>query len=152
MTAKLQVHLDEELVVALKIYAIQQKRPMKEIVAEALREKINAPVPKTLAEKKEMKKKTPKPQPKKEEAPTPVSQFYTLRKTARVGKPRTEMFQHNFKGFTWLGLEGCRDHFDADGNIIPIRFTGEFGEVCEPEAADLQELSEALGMPVVVEE
>jgi hypothetical protein len=76
---------------------------------------------------------------------------YILRKTAKVGKPETQGRTYNLGPATWVIPEGCRSHFDADGERIPYRFTDENGKVCEPDDDELHFLSIDLGKDIEVE-
>jgi hypothetical protein len=77
--------------------------------------------------------------------------FYVLRKTAKLGKRISGSHQYNTGGITWLVLDGCRAHFDKDGNVIPYRFTDADGKVQEPDEDEIKELEEYYGKPVTIE-
>jgi hypothetical protein len=87
------------------------------------------------------------------EEPDPMDEryFYVLRKTAKLGKRISGSHQYNTGGIFWMILDGCRAHFDADGNLIPFRFTDADGKVWEPDEDEIKELEEYYGKPVTIE-
>lgn len=173
---KLQVMLEDDLMAELKIFSIRQNKSLKDVVTEAVSSIIEMPT----KEAKQPESKQPKPRkeiPKKQTAPKPnphteyndifgqtpkkeekpkqnldESIYYILRKTARTGKPLKQMAQYQQGTVTWLVLEGCKAHYDADGNPIPFRFTDGNGQLFEPDEDELKELEEYYGKPVIIEE
>jgi hypothetical protein len=86
--------------------------------------------------------------------PNPLEQEYDyiLRKTAKTGKPEKHYQQYQSGPIFWMTPEGCKGHFDADGNRIPFRYTDEKGKVVEPDDDEMAELIEAYGSNIKVEE
>jgi hypothetical protein len=102
------------------------------------------PIPKEIAAPASAPVQPPTPQKSEDD-------YYILRKTHKQGKPEKEMRQLQKGPLVWMVLEGCKAHYDENGESIPFRFTGDDGVVYEPDADDLKEIEEAFGKPVKIE-
>jgi hypothetical protein len=171
MLKQIGIRLEEELIAEVKMYAFRNSKSLQEVVADALKihmnhtppikvaEMVQPLVPKTV---EEPVKPPVNVEPKEEtdldaffasQEPDPMDEryFYVLRKTAKLGKRVSGSQQYNNGGIFWMILDGCRAHFDKDGNVIPFRFTDADGKVLEPDADEIKELEEYYGKPVTIE-
>jgi antitoxin component of RelBE/YafQ-DinJ toxin-antitoxin module len=78
--------------------------------------------------------------------------FYLLRKTAKEGKAvRSFTVFNEGTPIEWCISPEQKAHYDADGNIIPFRFTSWDGLICDPNEEELKQLEIYYGKPVKIE-
>jgi hypothetical protein len=162
---QLQVPITEELMFSAKTKAFQEGIHLKTLVALALEQYINtntniSNISNTTINANTTNTITPNTTntnititPNTSNSPiTPENdEYYLLRKTEKVGRTLPGASTRSLGTYKWVVFDGCKEHFDINGDPIPIRYTDENGKTWEPDEEELQELSKWLGKPVKIE-
>jgi hypothetical protein len=152
---QVNIRLEEELIMKMKIKAITEGISQQELIKQAIESYIDSNIeikqPIKLETKQAIKVESEQPSIIETKQEDDDSNYYILRKTHKQGKPEKEMRQLQKGPLVWMVLEGCKAHYDENGESIPFRFTGDDGVVYEPDTDDLKEIEEAFGKPVKIE-
>lgn len=146
---KLQVPLEDETMLALKNYTFRNNITIKEFVTNLIEKGIGE-IP-TI----QTQPTTPTPPPEEEKPRLDLStvdydKFFVMRRTHELRLDKTGGTRR-WGPLEWTLFEGCYNHYDADGNIIPCRYTASDGEVMEPDDNDIKYMEEMLKKKVIFE-
>jgi hypothetical protein len=153
---QLQVPIEDALMSAAKLHGFQNGITLKEVVAQALTLYLESGQQSTVKTQPKLNQDGPNitplvPTQIEEPVQPPVEDFYPIRKTHKVGKPTHSFDTYNVGPVEWYLMDGCRPHYDKDGEVIPFRYTDETGKVLEPSEKEIKALEEYLGKPVTIE-